>query len=176
MTAESQTRRFGPITVRPEVHRGARTGKWVMDIPATVNNGRRARLFFDKCSEAEEYAKQAEELACARAAQAKRDRVQGIFPAPEKPKPTIRDLANHWLTTQEARVELEEVRKVSFETDKYRLEPLLEYFGAMAADQITRSVVTQYHLKRLTRDRKPLTGPRGRVKTTAGRNTLVGRF
>lgn len=45
---KTSSRMVGPVRVRPQIKNGTETGKWFVDVPASLtSNGRRKRKLFD---------------------------------------------------------------------------------------------------------------------------------
>src|SRR6185437_7430270 len=114
-------RKFGPLSVRPHKRGGVETGRWYVDVPASLTStGKRVRQFFDSRRKAHEIAKQA-----ARELQA---RMLGISAPRQRSGLGFAQAVEHWAADEELRVRTRKKRRISFETDKARLKSAIDYF------------------------------------------------
>lgn len=138
----------GPCRLYPHVRDGGQTGKWLVSIPATLG-GRRVRKLFDNRIMAEQFAR-------------KLDRAyrRGEFVAPPEPVRTgysFSELVERWLEREADRVETRKKKRISIETDRYRLKGLLAFFGEDEAPAINERRVLSYQKTRLKEGRSPAT-------------------
>lgn len=146
----STSRRVGPMRVRPHIRNGMPTGKWFVDIPATLtSNGQRKRKLFDN---------QRTALDVARHLRRRLDPVTGhVLPKKERTGFTLRQAATLWLQHQKLRVQTGKKRSSSLEVDQYRVNALTAFFGDRAVGSITERSVIEYQRSRLDHGRKPPT-------------------
>src|SRR3954452_4138694 len=145
----SATRKFGPIRVRPHVVGGTETGKWFVDVPASLTaSGKRKRPLFDNYREASETAKRLwRELEAQALGITSRSRTGLSF---------IRAV-ELWETSETTRVDTLKKWAVSLETDKARLKSAVTFFGTTDIGMITEAQLTEFQRNRLRSGRSPET-------------------
>lgn len=140
-------KKVGQLTVRSYIRDGVPTGKWCLDVPAKIA-GTRKRMLFENRREAEETAREVNR----RVADA------GV-PAigQSRNQLTFKEVADIWLEKQSLRVQTQKKRPGSLGADRYRLKPLLAYFGNGLASSIGEHELLEYQGHRLREGRKPAT-------------------
>lgn len=139
---------IGPCRAYPHVRDGDPTGKWMVAVPATLG-GKRVRKLFETCIEARKFAGGLD-----------RAYRRGEFIPKEEPVRSaysFAELVELWLKREDDRVETRKKKRVSVETDRYRLKSLLAYFGDDEVSSMTESRVLGYQKHRLKEKRSPAT-------------------
>lgn len=146
----TQSRTIGPVRIRPQVKNGVATGRWFVDVPASLTgNGRRKRKLFDN-------RKQAADVARALARQI--DPVTGLLRVRDKPSGlSLAEAMAGWLRDERLRVQTLKKRQSTLEIDAYRLKALQAYFRDEKLHEITEERLTAYQAHRLGQGRKPVT-------------------
>ena len=145
----TKPRTIGPVRIRPQVKYGKETGKWFVDIPASLtSSGQRKRKLFDN---------QIQATKVARELRRRVDPVTGLLKV-RKPKGVkLVEAVEGWERDEWLRVQTLKKRKSTLQVDKYRLKALTSYFKDRAIGTITEKCLTQYQAHRLALGRKPLT-------------------
>jgi integrase len=140
----------GLVSVRPKVVDGKKTGKWLVDIPASLTgSGRRVRRLFDNRRRAEEVAREIRRRI---------DPVSGkVITKTPKSGVTFEHAAAGWRADEELRVETLKKRASTFEIDGYRLRNLNRYFGKDDIKTISARKIAEYQAMRLKRGLQPMT-------------------
>lgn len=138
----NKVRRIGPLTVRPHVRNGQESGKWQLDIPASLTpNGQRRRKLFDNRKSAEEVAR--------RLKRGLEDQSLGITPMVKQTGVTFNTVVGRWVENEEGRVKTLKKRASSLETDRHRHKPLLRFFDGDDLHKITAERIVDYQAFRL---------------------------
>jgi integrase len=140
----------GPVRVRPQVTKGAQTGKWFVDVPASIAaNGRRKRKLFDNRKKAMEAARRLAQLI---------DPVTGaLFSQTGAGGLSLLEAIKGWAQSEELRVHSFKKRAKTLETDLYRLKAVSTSFGTRKISTITEEDLVEYQVMRLRLGRKPIT-------------------
>lgn len=145
----SLSRAVGPFRVRPYVKNGAPTGKWFVDVPASLtSNGKRKRKLFDN---------QGSALAAAETLRNSIDEITGLVKVREETvSTTFGEAADGWLTDEELRVQTLKKRAGSLQVNRYRLNAARAFFGKDTLASITDRRLVEYQAARLKAGRKPV--------------------
>ena len=94
---KKSSRMVGPVRVRPQIKNGTETGKWFVDVPASLtSNGRRKRKLFDNQKTA---------MAAAKVLRQRIDPVTGIFAVkPDRSDLNIEEAIVLWAEDERQRV------------------------------------------------------------------------
>ena len=145
----TKTRKIGPIRVRPHIRNGMPTGRWVVDIPASVTGyGQRKRKLFDNQRTALEIARRLKRELELRAFGETTTRRSGVL---------LHEAVEWWLEAQAARVRTLKIRSISLKGDRYRLKTLLAFFGRVDLTMITATRIVEYQEWRIGQGKKPST-------------------
>ncbi len=146
----SKSRKIGPVTIRPHVRDGTETGRWVVDVPASLTgNGKRTRRFLDNRRQAIEVARELNRRLEAAALPTR---------APAEPTgPVLPEAIEGWLHEQELRVETLKKRRSTLGTDGYRLRSIARYFGDRPLTSISEAELVAYQAHRLAQGRRAVT-------------------
>lgn len=141
---------IGLVRVRAQIKQGVETGKWFVDIPASLtSNGRRKRKLFDNQRKATEVARELRR---------RLDPVTGLLMAREKPSGiTLVNAITGWEVDEQKRVDTLKKRSTTFENNKYQLRPVKTYFNDETLHSITEERLVEYQAHRLKLGRKPIT-------------------
>jgi integrase len=146
----SNTLKIGPLRVRPHIRNGVETGKWFLDIPASLtSNGQRKRKLFDNRIQALNVARELERKM--------RLRSLGYVEGPARSNILFREAAIQWEENEWARVRTLKKRAISLETDLFRLKSLIAYFSNHDLKGITEQEIVSYQERRLKMERRPAT-------------------
>ena len=149
--------RVGPLTVRPFVRNGVKTGKRIVDIPISVG-GRRVRKVVDCRKKA---------LALATALNRRIEGATGrLAGAPSGL--AFGEAVRLWQIDEQLRVETLKKRASSLESDLYRLRSLSRFFGDCDVASIDERRMAAYQLWRLRQGRAART-----INTDIGTLSLV---
>lgn len=132
---------IGPFRLRPHKRDGKLTGQWLAEIPPSLAGGKRVRRFFDNRRKAEQFAKQMDRAY--RNGRLDRKSVRDV------PNIGFQTAVDRWMLFQQTRVETYKKRKVSLDTDSFRLKSLLSFFGETSLSDFTEERIAQYQLVRL---------------------------
>ena len=157
----TKSRTVGPVRVRPHVRDGVETGKWFVDVPASLTgDGKRKRKLFDNRKRATEVA---------------RELGRRLDPVTGKPRPrsqmsglTFGETAALWEEDEKLRVQTLKKRQSTLDADLYRLRSLCRFLGDKDVAAITSRDLAQYQKWRLDQGRKPRT-----INTELGTLSLV---
>ena len=153
----TQSQAVGPFRVRPHLRNGAKTGKWFVDVPASLTStGKRKRKLFDNQEMA---------LAAANALQSKLDQVMKCGSAHEayadisadNRAHCFADAADGWLADQEIRVQTLKKRVTTLKNEEFRLRAACAFFGKTLLPLINEKRLEGYQLARLQEGRSPVT-------------------
>ena len=146
----SNSRKVGPLRVRRHVRDGTPTGKWFVDIPASLTgSGRRRRKLFDN---------QRIALEVARELKRRLDpRTGGLMDRTSKSGVLFREAAANWCEDEVLRVETLKKRASTLETDRHRLKALCSFLGGDDVASITERRLVEYQRWRLREGRNPWT-------------------
>jgi len=146
----TKSRTVGPVRLRPQITKGAKTGKWFVDVPASLTgNGKRKRKLFDNYRQANEAAKALARLV---------DPITGtILSGSANSGLTLMEAVRDWAKDEELRVLTLKKRAKTLETDLYRMKAVLLHFGNVTLTSITEKDLTEYQAARLRLGRKPIT-------------------
>lgn len=144
----TKSRKFGPIRVRAHKRNGVETGKWYVDVPASLtSNGKRRRRFFDNCKTAREIARRLS-----------RDldlRVFGLSRPSQVVGLTFRQAAGLWAADEDLRIRTRKKRQISLDTDQARLKAAIAFFGDQDLSLITDRRLAEFQAERLNQGRSP---------------------
>ena len=144
------SRSIGLVSVRPKVIKGRKTGKWLVDIPASLTgNGKRVRKLFDNRRRAEEVARELRRRI---------DPVTGhLVTLCKKSGLSFRQAAEAWYEDERLRVESLKKRASTFKEDGYRLRVICRDLGDEDVKSITARRIAQYQAERIKAGRHPMT-------------------
>lgn len=142
----SNSRKIGPLRIRPHKRDGVETGKWYVDVPASMTStGKRVRRFFDNRRTASEIAKEvAREL---------RLRSLGVPSEPQRSGLSFAQAVELWAADEDLRVRTRKKRQISLDTDRARLKSAIEYFRDDDLATLTARRLAQYQAWRLQHGR-----------------------
>ena len=144
------SQRVGDFSVRPHLRGGTHTGRWLIDIPATLSeDGNRHRKFFANRDEAIQEAERLTRLVEIRGF------ISGAPPPPANL--TLEELAMMWLEDQAENVRAGYKRRVSLDTNTHQLKPLFASMGKLDITKITPESVRSHQTTRLAEGRAPTT-------------------
>ncbi len=147
----TKSRTIGSVRIRPQMTNGAETGKWFVDVPASLtSNGKRKRKLFDNQTQA---------AAVARELRKRIDPVTGLIKIKERYNSglTLGEAVKLWAKDEQLRVDTLKKRAKTLETDIYRLRPTASYFDDRAIASISDADLAKYQAFRLKQGRKPVT-------------------
>lgn len=147
---ETSSRMVGPVRVRPQNKNGTETGKWFVDVPASLtSNGRRKRKLFDNQKTA---------MAAAKALRQRIDPVTGVVTVkPDRSDLKIEGAIVQWAQAEQQRVLTLKKRATTLKTDLYKLKPVVAYFTERALASITERDLIGYQAYRLKNGKAPIT-------------------
>ncbi|MBI4184170.1 MAG: site-specific integrase [Proteobacteria bacterium] len=142
------SRKLGPLRVRPHIRNGMATGKWFVDIPASLTgNGRRKRKLFDN---------QRTALEMARALRRRLDPVAGSVDT-RRCGVRFQEVIERWRADETLRVATLKKRASTLTTDLYRLRSIAAFLGDDDIGAISERRLVEYQRSRLELGRKPST-------------------
>ena len=144
-----QSIRIGPFLLSPHKRCGRLTGRWLVDIPATLAGGRRKRKLFENRKDAQKFARELYRRL--------RDGELGAARSVEHGPKSFRAICEKWSAFQDSRVETGKKRKRSHECDAYRLRVLLRTFGSLNVGHLDEERVVAFQAARLRVGRQPAT-------------------
>ncbi len=145
----NKSRKVGPLRVRAHLRNGVRTGKWFVDIPASLTGtGRRKRKLFDNQKSA---------LEVARRLRRELERRTLGLDTPPRSGISLEEAVARWTDDQQARVRTLKIRSVSLNTSRYRLTTLVAFLGNDDLASITEKRLEEFQEWRLQQGRKPST-------------------
>ena len=146
----STSRKVGPLRVRPHIRHGVPTGKWFVDIPASLTGtGQRKRKLFDN---------QRTALEVARYLRHRLDPYTGEGLLERRKSGLLFcEAVERWRENEELRVATLKKRASTLETDLHRLKPLIAFLGTYDLSAITKRDLMTYQKWRLDEGRKPRT-------------------
>ena len=146
----SKSRKVGPVRVRPHVRDGKPTGRWFVDIPASVTgNGHRKRRLYES---------QRIALQVARELKRRCDPLTGQYALSVRRCGVLfREAVEGWRVDENLRVDTLKKRASTLTTDLYRLKALVAFFGNNDIVTITGQRLSEYQRWRLQEGRKPRT-------------------
>lgn len=145
----TQSQAVGPFRVRPHIRNGAETGKWLVDVPASLTStGKRKRKLFDNRNSA---------LAAAEKLRQSIDEITGVVKVREKAVGlTFNEAADGWLLDEELRVQTLKKRAESLKINHYRLKAARALFGNEPVTLIDERRLMDYQAARLRQGLKPV--------------------
>ena len=145
----TQSLAVGPFRVRPHLRNGAETGRWFVDVPASLTStGKRKRKLFDN---------QGSALAAAQRLRDSIDDVTGLLKVRKQNfYASFGDAADGWLADEELRVATLKKRAASLMVNAYRLNAARAFFGKTPLAAISERRLTEYQAARLKAGRKPV--------------------
>jgi integrase len=147
----SESFRIGPFRLAPHQRNGKPTGRWLVDVPASIAGGKRRRKFFDTCTDAKRFARELER-------RYRRGELVAAAPSePQAPADTFQKVADDWLAFQDLRVATGKKRQSSLDADCYRLRLLLSLFADDDPSDITEERIVEFQAMRLRQGRSPST-------------------
>ena len=146
----SKSRDIGPVKIRPQIIKGTQTGKWFVDVPASLTgDGKRKRKLFDN---------QRQATAAARALRERIDPITGLVRVrPPWSGVHLVTAITDWAKDEELRVLTLKKRAKTLETDLYRLKAVVAHFGDVDLASISADDLARYQAARLKDGRKPVT-------------------
>ena len=147
----SSSRMVGPFRVRPHLRNGAETGRWFVDIPASLtSDGQRKRKLFDTVDMA---MKAAEKLL------QRMDPETGLLAVEQTvvAAVSIEHTVAAWETHERQRVATLKKKAATLTNDLYKLRPVLRFFANKAIDAITEDDLVKYQAVRLQDGLRPVT-------------------
>ena len=146
----TKPRTIGPVRIRPQVKSGKETGKWFVDLPATLtSNGKRKRKLFDNVKQATEVARELGRRV---------DPVTGLLKVRQAPsRLTLPGAIEGWERDERLRVQTLKKRETTLEVNGFQLRPVAAYFKDRALSTITECCLIEYQAHRLKQGRKPVT-------------------
>lgn len=148
MPTKSKT--VGPIRIRPHKRSGKLTGKFTLEIPASLTSTRkRKRKLYASRTEAEKIARTLKD----------RLRLQELGYVEAKPHFSLglSDAIREWEQHQRVRIATGKLRTASLAASTNRLKPLLAHFGERDIASISRDDIERYQADRVTAGCKPAT-------------------
>lgn len=145
-----KARKYGPIGVRPHVVHGQPTGKWFLDIPASLtSNGKRKRKLYGSMTQAETVARELR----------KRLAMRELGYAPKAPASnlTFEQGACDWEAAQQRRLRTGKIHPNTLKTRVHELKPLKVFFSSYRLDAITPALMERYQERRLDENCTPRT-------------------
>jgi integrase len=141
---------IGPVTIREHMRDGRPTGRWMLDIPASLtSSGKRLRRLYSGRRAAEAVARELKrKLELRRLGFAEKSPKAGL---------SFRDACDLWVQVMELNVASLHLRPSSLKVIRTRLNPLLAFFGATSVGTITPDRVMEYQSRRLENHRRPTT-------------------
>ncbi|MBC8338869.1 MAG: site-specific integrase [Alphaproteobacteria bacterium] len=137
----TQTRKYGPIGVRPQKVKSKATGKWFMDIPSSLTStGKRMRKLYPNKTEAEATARELK----------KRLRMHELGYEVKKPLSglTFSQGVKEWEESQKRRVRTGKLRDASLTTRMNELKPVQAFLGDYSVTAITTELMEKYQERR----------------------------
>ena len=146
----TKSHKIGPLRVRPHKRNGVATGKWFVDIPASVTgSGRRKRRLFDNRKQAIVVARELwRRLGHFGSGPVNQSQSSGL---------TFAEATLRWADEERDRVETLKKRASTLEADEHRLKALKAFLGAYDLSAISRKTLIEYQKWRLNEGRKPRT-------------------
>ena len=146
----TKSHKIGPLRVRPHKRNGVATGKWFVDIPASVTgSGRRKRRLFDNRKQAIVVARELwRRLGHFGSGSVNQSQSSGL---------TFAEATLRWADEERDRVETLKKRASTLEADEHRLKALKAFLGAYDLSAISRKTLIEYQKWRLNAGRKPRT-------------------
>ncbi len=146
----NKSRKVGPFRVRLHIRNGMPTGKWFVDIPATLtSNGQRKRKLFDN---------QRTALEVARELKRRIDPVSGqLVPKTRTSGLSFCKALELWHADELLRVKTLKKRASTLKIDLYRCRSLTAFFGEDDIASLTERRLTEYQSWRLDQGRQPQT-------------------
>lgn len=134
----TESRKIGPLTIRPEVVKGEKTGLWFLDIPASLTrDGKRQRPRYPSRTAAEGVARELKkglEL-----------RKLGFAEAtPKRAGLSFKDAVMRWDEFLELEVAAGAFRTSTLRVYRSRLKPLQAFFGEMDVSAIDTTSIKRY--------------------------------
>ena len=145
-----KSRKVGPFRVRPQIRNGVPSGKYFLDIPASLTgSGKRKRKLFDNQKTA---------LEVARELRRRIDPVTGCLVRQEQTSGlAFREAVKLWHADEELRVKTRKKKVSTLETDLFRLRSLNRFFGDDDIASIDERRLNEYQRWRLEQGRQPST-------------------
>jgi integrase len=142
----SMSRKIGPMRVCPFKRGGLETGKWYLDIPASLTStGKRTRRFFDNQRKAFDIA--------TRLARELEMRAYGLDATFRPSGLSFSQAVDQWKVDEEARVRTRKKRQISLDTDAARLKSAVGFFGEEDLSFITEKRIVDFQAWRLDKKR-----------------------
>ena len=138
----TKARKFGPIGVRPQTVLNQKTGKWFVDIPASLTStGKRRRKLYANKTTAE---KSARELSGKL-----RMRELGYLEQRSQSTTSFEQGAIEWIGAQSRRVRTGKIGEATLATRRHELKPLRVFFGGYTVSAINSDLMEKYQERRL---------------------------
>lgn len=145
----TDTRKIGPMAVRPQIKNGQPTGKYFVDIPASLANGKRKRLLYKSRTAAEGVARELKKMM--------ELKKLGYTEAPPNRGALFRDAVAQWEDNLELDVKTGEFRSSMLRAYRTRLKALLAYFGGHMLDTVNVQAIKRYQGHRIDAGLKAVT-------------------
>ncbi|MBF0622818.1 MAG: site-specific integrase [Magnetococcales bacterium] len=146
----SKSKKIGPVTIRPQVLKGVKTGKWFLDIPAKLMpTGQRKRKLFENRKQAAD--------AATRLKRGLETRSLGFEQSVKRSGVTLKNAFVRWKEKEETRVRTLKKRASSLETDGYRLQVLEEFYGTIDLTSVTEDSIVRFQEHRINQSKSPAT-------------------
>ena len=144
----STSTKVGRFRVRPHIRGGKLTGKWFLDIPATLtSHGQRKRKLFDTRKRAVDAAKELKRRIDPATGQLlMKTRQSGLL---------VREAVERWQMDEVLRVQTLKKRASTLQTEVHRLKSLVAFFGDDDLLSITERRLAEYQRWRLELGRSP---------------------
>lgn len=146
----TKSKSVGPIRIRPHKRSGKLTGKFTLEIPASLTStGKRKRKLFASRTEAEKIARTL------------KDRLRLRELGYVEPKPHfslgLSDAIRDWDQHQRVRIAAGKLRATSLTASRNRLKPVLAHFGERDIASISRDDIERFQAERVSIGCKPAT-------------------
>ncbi len=146
----SKTRKFGPITIRPDKVKGKETGTWTVDVPGKLKrDGKRQRIQKNSRTQAENYAREL--------ARRLKFRELGFAKKASRTNMTLFRGIEVWTEEQEIRVLKGKIRNSTLVTNLNKLLPIKAFFDDRDLSEIAPAQIDRYQIHRLKRGCKEVT-------------------
>ena len=146
----SESRKIGPFLVGPHLRGGIATGKWFVNIPASITG--------TGCCQRKLYDSQSVALAVAGELRRRLDQVSEVLTSSVPSSGlTFREAVERWQENEELRVATLKKKASTLEIELYRLRSLIAFFGPDDIASISEKRLMEYQRCRLQLGRKPRT-------------------
>ena len=145
---KTSSRMVGPVRVRPQIINGTETGKWLVDVPASLtSNGRRKRKLFDNEKTAMVAAKSLRQCI---------DPVTGVVVVkPDRSGLKIDEAVVLWAEDEQQRVLTLKKKAATLKIELYKLKPVVCFFAGQPLASISSKDLVAYQAHRLASGKAP---------------------